>query len=84
MMENPDGSTIEVTDPDLWWAVLGGGGGVYGVVTQFVLKLHPPPDGFVVYLTHFEIADSGASCEGVATEVTKSIKYQIFVHTSVS
>ena len=39
-MENPDGSTIEVTDPDLWWAVLGGGGGVYGVVTQFVLKLH--------------------------------------------
>ena len=78
-MENPDGSTTEVTDTDVWWAVLGGGGGVYGVVTQFVLKLHQPPDGFVVYFTHFEIADSGSSCEGVATEASKNIKYKTFI-----
>ena len=67
-MKNPDGSTGKVTDPDLWWAVLGGGGGVYGIVTQFVLKLHPAPDGFVEFHTKFPVADSG-NCTGVATEV---------------
>ena len=67
-MENSDGSTTKVTDPDLWWAVLGGGGGVYGVVTQFVLKLHPAPDGFVNYMVQWRIAASG-NCEGVATQV---------------
>ena len=68
MIENPDGSTGEVTDSDLWWAVLGGGGGVYGIVTQFVLKLHPAPDGFVEFYTKFSIEDSG-NCVGVATQV---------------
>ena len=58
-----------MTDPDFWWAVLGGGGGVYGVVTQFVLKLHPAPDGFVEFYIQFQIADSG-NCAGVATEVS--------------
>ena len=67
-MEHPDSSIEDVTDPDFWWAVLGGGGGVYGVVTQFVLKLHPAPDGFVEFYIQFEIADSG-NCAGVATEV---------------
>ena len=67
-MKNRDGSIVDVTDPDLWWAVLGGGGGVYGVVTQFVLKLHPAPDGFVNYLVQFPITGN-SDCEGVATEV---------------
>ena len=68
VMENPDGSTEDVTDEDLWWAVLGGGGGVYGVVTQFVLKLHSPPDGFVNYVASWRISTS-QNCQGVATEV---------------
>ena len=69
VIENPDGSIEDMTDPDFWWAVLGGGGGVYGVVTQFVLKLHPAPDGFVEFYIQFQIADSG-NCAGVATEVS--------------
>ena len=68
-MEHPDGSIEEVTDPDLWWAVLGGGGGVYGVVTQYVLKVYPPPDGFLGYYVQWPISTSG-NCGGVATEVT--------------
>ena len=70
-MENADGSTEEVTDPDFWWSVLGGGGGVYGVVTQFVLKLHPAPNGFVNYLVQWRISAGEVSdqCEGVAEQV---------------
>ena len=58
-MENPDTNTVEVTDPDLWWAFLGGGGSVYGVATQFVLKLHLPPDSFVNFRGSWTIATSG-------------------------
>ena len=38
------------------------------MVTQFVLKLHPPPDGFVEFYTKFPIEDSD-NCVGVATQV---------------
>lgn len=29
---------------DLFWAVRGGGAGQYGVITEYVLKTHPPPE----------------------------------------
>ncbi|APR40227.1 FAD-linked oxidoreductase [Paraburkholderia sp. SOS3] len=32
------------TDPDLFWAIKGGGGGSFGVVTSLTLKTHPLPD----------------------------------------
>ncbi|KAJ5272472.1 FAD-binding type 2 [Penicillium angulare] len=32
---------------DLFWAVRGGGGGQFGVVTEYVLKTHPVPENMV-------------------------------------
>lgn len=33
---------------DLYWAIRGGGGGQYGVVTEYVMKVHPAPTSVVV------------------------------------
>ena len=46
-MENVTGTQEPLNDPDLFWALLGGGGGTYGVVTSFTYVIHPPPSGFV-------------------------------------
>jgi FAD/FMN-containing dehydrogenase len=39
-------SVNEVREPDLFWALKGGRGGTFGVVTHLTLATHPLPDRF--------------------------------------
>ncbi|MFF7498527.1 FAD-binding oxidoreductase [Streptomyces lavendulae] len=62
----PDGVVREVgpgRDPDLYWALRGGGGGNFGVVTEFRLRTHPVADATFAEL-HWAAADSPAVLRG--------------------
>jgi FAD/FMN-containing dehydrogenase len=48
------------TDPDLFWALKGGGGGTFGVVTRLTLKTHSLPETFGAVLLTLR-ADSDAA-----------------------
>ena len=42
------------TNPDLYWALKGGGGGSFGVVTRVTLRTHELPERFGVVLTSIQ------------------------------
>ncbi|KAL5010996.1 hypothetical protein ScPMuIL_013301 [Solemya velum] len=44
-----NGTTATSSDADLFWALRGGGGGTFGVVTKFTFKLHQPPSQVVKF-----------------------------------
>jgi FAD/FMN-containing dehydrogenase len=57
-----DGKTREVSatvDPDLFWALRGGGGGSFGAVTAFTVKVRPAPTVHTFYL-QWPFARAGA------------------------
>ena len=47
VIEDDDGYTETRNDGDLFWAMRGGGGGTFGVVVHYVLKLHKSPASYV-------------------------------------
>lgn len=51
----PDGilrTASEESEPDLFWALKGGGGGNFGIVTEFTFSTDPAPDLVVFGLDH--------------------------------
>jgi FAD/FMN-containing dehydrogenase len=61
-----------VQNQDLFWAVRGGGGGQFGVVTEYVMKTHPVPQnvvtgGITFYPSQSTNASENASWNALAT-----------------
>jgi FAD binding domain/Berberine and berberine like len=48
------------TEPDLFWAIKGGGGGSFGVVTRLTLRTYDLPDFFGVVLTTIQAVSDDA------------------------
>jgi len=56
---------------DLWWAVRGGGGSTWGVITTFTLRMHQiPAGGFQTY----EFFYAGSACEEGISKLRDVVK----------
>ncbi|MEJ8279544.1 FAD-binding oxidoreductase [Pseudonocardia spirodelae] len=50
------------SEPDLFWALRGGGGGNAGIVTALTLSTEPAPAVLTVFTLTFSAADAAAAC----------------------
>lgn len=51
------------SDPDLFWALRGGGGGNFGIVTQFVFRTHPVPARSTFFQVRWPWPSAGAAID---------------------
>lgn len=68
-IEDGDGTVSNTSDTDLFWALRGGGGGTYGIVTSYTYKLHQEPQQMVVATFSYLLSYDGNPYVG--TEVIK-------------
>jgi FAD/FMN-containing dehydrogenase len=59
MLRSVDGQS----DPDLLWALKGGGGGNFGVVTEFTFATHPIPASSTFFKVSWPWSSAGAAIE---------------------
>jgi FAD/FMN-containing dehydrogenase len=60
----------ECMHPDLFWALKGGGGGTFGVVTRLTLRTRELPDAFGAVLTRIKAASDQAYRELIAKAIS--------------
>ncbi|MFZ6691477.1 FAD-dependent oxidoreductase [Undibacterium sp. SXout20W] len=63
-------------DPELFWAIKGGGGGTFGVLTRVTLRTHDLPERFGVVRFKFQ-AKSDQKMEEASTYVLQLIREQL-------
>lgn len=56
----------EAQNQDLLWAIRGGGPGVFGVVTEYVLRTHPIPRNVVMSTLSISIIDNSTEAAGAS------------------
>ena len=64
-------------DPELFWALKGGGGGSFGVVTRLTLRTHALPDTFGAVFGAIE-ADSGQAYRALIGEAVRFYREALF------
>ncbi|KAF2092417.1 FAD-binding domain-containing protein [Rhizodiscina lignyota] len=64
----------EHTDPDYFWAIRGGGGSTWGVITSVTYKTHPSPSHIQVGISQFNTTTDTAR-RTVIQQVLKSLVY---------
>jgi FAD/FMN-containing dehydrogenase len=67
----------EFQDPDLFWALKGGGGGTFGVVTRFTLRTHPLPDYLGLVIAEME-ATSDAAYQALVAQIISFYRESLF------
>ena len=68
-----DGTLLTVNkcwSPDLFWAIRGGGGGTYGIVTRAVYKAHEPADNY--YALRSVLFANTTSCPDCVAKVVRA------------
>ena len=51
----PNGTSDTLNNGDIFWALSGGGGGTFGIVTKFTFKMHFPPSAMVRFICDYPI-----------------------------
>ena len=68
VLANAEAVTVtEDSDFDLFWALRGGAGGSFGVVTSITLKTYPAPPQLTSYTCNYPLSVSESTAEGKAT-----------------
>lgn len=73
-----DGKVTQTDNTDLFWAIRGGGGG-FGVVTQYIIQLHPERDGYTQFFAMYKFM-SETTEEVYATHILTTYVEQVLPH----